>query len=359
MGRQSARIVRKGIDHKDIVGGKFNHVQLWHKGELVWEKLPDSGYQGFKISTSAPSYSYKVCSFFIAGDFTVDWGDGTKEEKTINELTRITHTYPYERTSIIYTATFKGNISDISFKACENMYEILTPLPPSLSEKTDFSSMFAYIDTGLRIPNDLFMYCTNAESFDSCFYSSVIRDSEGRSAIPEGLFEYNINAKSFLNCFANSGFVVIPDGLFENKTLVTNFGNCFYNMPATKIPSNLFKNCVSAETLGGCFSFGDYYEVPEGLFDDMPYLKSVRNCFIQCTNIKSVPYELFDNNNKLEDVYRAFFRCDAITSKIPPLWEREWEDVTKYKGCYYNCRNAENYSDIPNAAFGYWTDDEA
>lgn len=348
MGRQSARIVRKGIDHKDIVGGKFNHIQLWHKGELVWEKLPDSGYQGFKISTSVPMYSYKSCSFYIAGNFTVDWGDGTVEEKAISELTLVTHTYPYQRTATIYTATFNGNITDISFRACENMYEILTPLPPSLSEKTDFTAMFAYIDTGLRIPNDLFMYCTNAQNFNSCFYNSTIRDSEGKAAIPEGLFEHNINAMSFVSCFANSQFAVIPGGLFKNKTLATDFGNCFYGMPATKIPADLFENCVSAKSLTGCFSFGKYYEIPEGLFDDMPYLESVKQCFMQCASIQSVPYTLFDNNDNLEDVYRAFYNCKSITSKIPPLWERVWEDDTKYKGCYYNCISAENYGDIPS-----------
>ena len=358
MGKQSARIRLNGKDHKEIrINGKY-HKLADRDSNVLWEKIAEEPivYDGFKISTSVPAYRYHSCAFYIAGNFTVDWGDGTVEEKTISELTLVTHTYPYQKTATIYTAIFDGNITDMSFEACEHMYEILTPLPPSLSKKTDFSSMFAYIDTGLRIPNDLFKYCTNAQNFDSCFYSSVMHDSEGKGAIPEGLFKYNNQVISFLNCFANSNFVVIPDGLFKNKTLVTDFGNCFYGMPATKIPADLFENCVSAKSLAGCFSFGKYYEIPEGLFDDMPYLESARQCFMNCTSIQSVPYELFDNNDNLEDVYRAFYNCKSITSKIPPLWEREWEDVTKYKGCYYNCGTPENGADVPSF---YWRDMEA
>ena len=340
MGRQSATIRFNGKDHKEIrLNGNF-HDSAHKDSNVLWEKiLNPEVYEGFNIT--AVGYSESVL-FQAKGNFTVNWGDGQTQNYNYSELNYVSHSYS-KVTQRNMDVWISGNVTDISFSAANGIYSFNNALPPSLSGKTDFSTCFAYMNKRTTTINkDLFKYCKSAQNFTSCFYNSRL------AVIPEGLFRNCKNALNFSRCFASNQVISVPSRLFANLSLVTSFEQCFEGNQTTlkKIGEKVFENCLSVIDIGAMFSFTAISELPEGIFDSMVNLEDAKKVCFQCTGLKSVPYTLFDKCNKLNDVYYAFYNCKNITSKVPPLWEREWEDLSKYHGCYYNC-SPENDADIP------------
>lgn len=350
MGRQSARIRLNGKDHKEIrLNGNF-HNSARRDSNVLWEKiLEPEVYEGFKFTSVAKSYSYTTPTFQAKGNFVIDWGDNTTNEYSLSTLSYVTHTYPYSSAKKTYTATISGNVEDISFQASNYIDEILTPLPPTLSQKSDFTNCFSNIKTTnnnsneFKIPSDLFKYCAGARSFENCFYNS-----NGLKAIPVNLFKNNSKATSFASCFRGCGIIEIPNGLFNGKAFVTSFAYCFYGINA-KIPNELFNGCGAVTTVSNCFYLNkSITEIPNNLFDSMGNLEDISRCFFDCDKMTYVPFDLFDNCNRLINATQCFWGCESVTSNVPELWNKE--TIEESKACYYNCSSAKNYNDIP-----YWT----
>lgn len=345
MGRQSARIVRKGIDHKDIVGGKFNHIQLWHKGELVWEKLPDGDvYKGLEL-TSYVEYGNTTFMFKAQGDFKVDWGDGNIEEYHNNSLSYVIHSYSLSYLEKRYYDVFvSGNITDLSFTSATRLSAVKNALPPTL-QKSDFSTMFAYLNSiDLTINSNLFKYCGGVMNFNNCFYNTHLRE------IPQGLFDNCVSARSLHGCFRNTYITAVPDRLFANLTALEDVGYCFNNCSALEtVGMDIFSSCKSITNTTYLFGFAPIKRLEDGLFDDLENLEVAERMCWACTDLEYIPYTLFDNCEKLNNVIGAFYNCNAITSSLPPLWERDisvWGGTyANTRGCYYRCSNAENYKE--------------
>jgi hypothetical protein len=350
MGRQTSRIYFNGKDHKEIYVNKNYHNSANRNTNVLWEKiLEPEVYEGFKFTSVIKSSSYQGPVFQAKGSFAIDWGDGSTNTYNLGSLEYVSHTYPYSSTKKTYTATLTGNLEDVSFQASNYIDSILTPLPPSLSGKSDFTNCFANIKTSnntsgsFSIISELFKYCKNAAIFDNCFYGS-----NGLKVIPANLFKNNSNAQSFASCFRGCGITEIPSGLFSRKSLVTSFAYCFYGINA-KIPNGLFDGCSSVTTLSNCFYLNkSITEIPDNLFDSMAKLEDISRCFFDCDKMTYVPFDLFNNCNELNNATQCFWGCESITSKVPELWNKE--TIVDSKGCYYNCSKAENYNDIP-----YWT----
>jgi hypothetical protein len=212
-----------------------------------------------------------------------------------------------------------------------------------------FANIGELVD-GYTITGDLFKYCVNATNFASCFEKSNLVE------IPKGLFDNCLAATNMNRCFYSDSFAnqitTIPDELFKNLSLVTDFGLCFRGRSAiTTIGKDILANCVSATNLGGFLLDTGIIEIPEGMLDDLVNLEDVSSFCRYCESLETVPSSLFDNCTKLNNIRGAFYNDFSITSSVPPLWEREWEDYTQYEGCYYNCTSASNYSDMES---WYW-----
>lgn len=337
MGKQSARIRLNGKDHKEIkINGKY-HKLADRDSNVLWEKIAEEPivYDGFKMQCIGS------VSFNVAGNGVIDWGDGKTQEYSTPDTGCINVTHSYSD-SVSHEVIVSGDVKNLDFKNCRGIGKIKTPLPPTMKWKTDFSYMFSsYNFSGLVIPSDLFKYCVNAENFDYCFYDTMFY------RIPVGLFDNCKKAKTFRYCFWESGINVyeeycIPPGLFKNNTLATDFSGCFYNWNSYLIlGTDMFANCVSAENLTGCFMGTHIEALDANLFKDMVNLKYLHRAFYNCTYLMDVPYGLFDNCPNLIDVGQAFYNCKRIETAVPPLWEREWEKEEYYRGCYYNCTNAD------------------
>ena len=267
------------------------------------------------------------------------------------------------------------------------------------SSITDFSSCFSFCRALTTIPNDLFAANTAATSFNCCFnYCSSL------TSIPEGLFNGITNCTNFGYCFAScTALTTLPSNLFNGIiTMKTYFNGCFSGCPAlTTLPSNLFNNIANAD-FTWCFSNctgltalssnvfnnitdGDFtwcferctaltslqsnlfnnirnanfkycfndctalITLPSNLFTNITGTASFVFCFYNCTALTTLPSNLFNNITSDVDFGYFFIGCTAVRSNVPELWDTtKWPKFKDHFKCFTDCRNAPNYSSIPD-----------
>lgn len=343
MGKQSARLLYDKKDHKDIFfNGKY-HKQMWvtdaqANPTLMWEKLPEDKYFGLILSDRLiasdyndylPSVAY-VEFFADAYDLTaqtwltVDWGDGTVDK---NVSGRLWHVYPTSD-GTEYEVKIYGEIGNFiawttsggSF--CSAIVGVTTPLQATMTANANiayptFTQMFAYTKGLKSVPSDLLVEFKN----------------------------YNENYMPTSAMFSYSGLEYAPSLLFSGMKI---------------LGGDIFANCFSLETINGSVfsganvaSFERTFEnctslvgISDGVFSTNNQI-SFEKCFNGCTSLAVVPETLFDNCPNIENISYCFNNCSSITSKVPALWEREWEGQSDYIYCYRGCVNASNYDEIP------------
>ena len=222
----------------------------------------DIEYEFFLTTTSTNSFSFKISA---AGEFIVNWGDGTIETITKPDTTNTTYSHTYS-TSKSYTIKLAGqatayntgtSTAAISFEA--SSYRIasidgsLGAIFGTLADGTQprFYQTFYYA-TVMKgtIPENLFAGISGAPA-TYMFYHTFYYCNRLTGAIPDGLFgnltgapASNMFYGTFYNCSGLTG--AIPDGLFGNLTgapAERMFGSTFYNCSGlTSIPENLFGN---------------------------------------------------------------------------------------------------------------------
>lgn len=407
MGKQSSRIVKLNSDHKDISNNGVSHFQLWHNGELLWEKLADEEEDrdyDFALTAKPSGLSARPANFQIKGNVTIDWGDGTIQNVNASYLTKVQRVYS---SSGSYVVKISGNIEDMSFKYSQGIYSIDTPFPATMSAKTDFSEMFytatdtvnstAYDSTyrggfaknlfkncvnavnftkcfygikNLTLPTRLFWNCKKAETFDYCFQNCTFL-----TELPSDVFKYCTNAKSFVGTF-DSSTVIMPRGIFNYCLLAQDFTSCFYNADITgdavytsgytetskplDYLSDMFSGLANVTSFKQCFYYakvyGGYDEagttrygaiIGEDFFSGCVLAADFESCFGHSNGIVGVSTDVFDDCTNAKKFANAFFDCTSIQSNVPALWERG--NVESFASCYNGCTNAQNYADIPDA----------
>lgn len=402
MGKQSSRIVKLNSDHKDISNNGVSHFQLWHNGELLWEKLADEEEDrdyDFALTAKPSGLSARPANFQIKGNVTIDWGDGTIQNVNASYLTKVQRVYS---SSGLYVIKISGNIEDMSFYNSQGIYSINTPFPGTMKDKTDFTEMF-YTDANdiyhstyaggfpkklfsnmvnatnftkcfcgvkdLALPKELFKNCKKAETFDYCFQSCTFAEE-----LPSDIFEYSINAKTFIGTFYNS-VLIVPQNMFTNCLLATDFTECFsgaeitssvvypidyYSNKPVDYLDNMFYGLANVVSFARCFDYanlhGGFIEgtstlswaiLGDNFFGGCVLAENFEWCFHESTGIKNVSEKLFDDCTHANNFLSTFFDCTEIESNVPELWERD--NVETFSGCYSGCTNAQNYADIPDA----------
>ena len=202
-------------------------------------------------------------------NFTVDWGDGTKENSgyevgsskklasiesvKVAEIAELTHTY--SEVNKEYTISISGNytlltsyteekvieiaqwgeteLERIDFEGCTNLTKIASPTNNSFKNITDFSQ--AFMNTGLTsIPEDLFANCPNATNFTGTFCNTKITE------IPEELFKNCNKVESFWGTFANCTELTNYLPLWESQYY--NGGNT--NVGIDKVGESCYGGCT-------------------------------------------------------------------------------------------------------------------
>ena len=300
-------------------------------------------------TSSTSSFSFKIAA---AGEFWVDWGDGTAVEtitKTDTNTRNISHTYTTAGAYAVriggratgYASSYNESNAAISFKNNKNLAKISGSLgeifPTVNGRRPIFHSTF-YGCTNLTgsIPEKLFSGISGAPAV--YMFASTFRGSSGLTgSIPSGLFG-NISGApaaymfdgTFNGCTGLTG--EIPSGLFgelSGAPAPSMFGGTFRGCSGLtgSIPSGLFGNITGAPatymfdaTFNGCSGLTG--EIPSGLFGELsgaPAYSMFGGTFRGCSGLTGeIPLGLFGNlsgtlqNNMFTHTFNG---CSGLTGK--------------------------------------------
>ena len=249
------------------------------------------------------------------------------------------------------------NIPEGLFKYNKNLKTVhllfvnnkIRTIPENLFKYNTKLKMIANIFSGNNIknlPENLFKYNTEVETF-----INVFSGLESLESIPEKIFSNNKKVKSFENAFAyNYKLKTIPENLFKYNTEVEKFRDTFFNCREIEtIPENLFKYNTKAKYFSRTFYYLKKIEtIPENLFKYNTEAENFSYTFSGCEKLKSIPDNLFQNNNKSESFVETFSYCKSLTHLRLP-WSCYSLQESQYRGIFAECRNANNYSSIPES----------
>ena len=350
----------------DYGNGEFATTQVTDTDTVntaVETLVTDNGGRNYKffITTRPNRTSFK---FYLsaAGEFYVDWGDGTR-----NKITR-THTQGSEyshnySTAGTYTIKIGGkatayntstSTAAISFYVNSSQTKIasidgsLGAIFGTLSSDTNNQPRFYWTFYGATnmtgsIPSDLFAGISGAPA--SYMFGHTFNGCSGLTgAIPDGLFAgisgapaSSMFSGTFYGCSGLTG--AIPDGLFAGIS----------GAPAGNMFAYTFKGCSG---LTGA--------IPDGLFGNLsgaPAIYMFYETFEECSKLTSIPENLFGNISGTPKGYmfsKTFYNCTSLTgpsARINGQYLYEiWPDATTYyvDNMYYNATGLSDYSNIPS-----------
>ena len=326
-------------------------------------------------TSSTSSFSFSISA---AGEFWVDWGDGSDVEtitKTDTNNQTISHTYTTAGTYDIkiggLVTKYLTYLGAISFKSNTNLAGIsgsLGAIFPTLangSQPIFYATFSSCTNLTGSIPENLFAGISGApayQMFSSTFYGCTGLTGEipgnlfagvkgapardmfygtfsgctGLTSIPEGLFAGISGAPAscmFLDTFKNcTGLTSIPEGLFAGISGTPAnymFQQTFYNCSGLtgSIPAGLFGNLSGApasnmfsSTFSGCSGLTG--EIPSGLFGELsgaPAYSMFGGTFYGCTGLTGeIPLGLFGNlSGTLQNnmFTHTFNGCGGLTGK--------------------------------------------
>ena len=300
-------------------------------------------------SSDTSSFSFNISA---AGEFWVDWGDGSDiqvitKADTTNQT--ISHTYAAAGAYAVriggrttgYASSYNESGAAISFKNNKNLAKIsgsLGEIFPTVNGRRPIfrSTFYGCINLTGSIPEKLFSGISGAPAV--YMFASTFRGSSGLTgAIPSGLFG-NISGApaaymfdgTFNGCTGLTG--EIPAGLFgelSGAPAASMFGGTFRGCSGLtgSIPSGLFGNISGAPatymfdaTFNGCSGLTG--EIPSGLFGELsgaPAYSMFGGTFRGCSGLTGeIPLGVFGNlsgtlqNNMFTHTFNG---CSGLTGK--------------------------------------------
>lgn len=299
-----------------------------------WPAL--EGENIFRFTVEYSSETSVIYSGLMVFDGVIDWGDGTTE--TFNNVpanydydTRwrgiATHIYSSYGT---YQVSLIGNLLDWATRTMAygefGLVSIDTPFPRSMQRREDFTRVCEGAVKLTSLPSGLFRYCPNVKTLARGFSSNPTLHT-----VPPDLLEGCVNLES----------VVF---LFEMNSYIDRYG-----VGLTDLPSSLFSQCPSITDMHGAFYYNKGLRtIPDGFLDVQQNLRNASDMFYQ-SGITAIPRWTFANCPLINDFTSTFFECEDIVEDLPPLWEDfshlRWNQTG---WCFWRCRNAPNYADVPD-----------
>ena len=295
----------------------------------------------FTLTTTDDTDTFSF-SISAAGEFIVDWGDGTVETITKPDTTNTTYTHNYD-TAGAYTIGLSGQATAYNtgtFTAAISFY---------IDYSNTQSKKIASIDGSLGA---IFGTLSSDTNNQPRFFDTFSGASNMTGSIPENLFAGISGApasymfyETFWGCSGLTG--AIPDGLFGNLTgepadgmFASTFSDCSGLTGA--IPDGLFGNLTGAPasymfsgTFSGCSGLTG--AIPENLFGNISgTVKSgmFDSTFYNCTSLTGPSaringqylYEIWPNAPSSYD-YGPYYGCTGLSdySTMPAVW-RSWND---------------------------------
>ena len=341
--------------------------------------------------TTTPDTSGFEFSISAAGEFVVDWGDGTVETITKPDTTDTKYSHGYD-TAGAYTIGLSGQATayntntstaaisfyydgDTQSKKIASIDGSLGAIFGTLPDATEKQPRFYWTFYGASnmtgsIPSDLFAGISGAPA-SNMFYRTFYNCS-GLTSIPDGLFAgisgapaSYMFAYTFEGC---SGLTSIPAGLFagiSGAPAESMFAYTFYNCSGlTSIPAGLFAGISGAPAEGmfsGTFSGcnGLTGAIPDGLFAGISGASAsfmFAGTFEGCRGLTSIPENLFGNisgptqGNMFSSMFDSCTSLTGPSARINGKYLYEiWPELSfnYVKGPYYGCTGLSDYSTMP------------
>ena len=318
----------------------------------------------FTLTTTpnTSSFSFKISA---AGEFVVDWGDGTVETITKPDTTNTTYSHNYT-TAGAYTIGLSGQATAYN----TDPYTAAISFVDTVDWEFDSTRQIASINGSLGA---IFGTLPDATEKQPRFCQTFYNASNMEGSIPENLFAgiygapaSNMFYYTFDSCKGLTG--AIPDGLFAGiygAPAEWMFSGTFsYCSGLTSIPSDLFAG-ISGAPAEAMFSYTFYWcsgltgAIPAGLFGNLtgaPAYGMFRNTFDGCSGLTSIPENLFGNISGPAQnymFYYTFYNCTSLTgpsARINGKYLYEiWPDATsdQVDGMYSSATGLSDYATMP------------
>ena len=314
----------------DYGNGEFATTQVADTDTVntaVETLVTDNGGRNYKffITTISNTTSFK---FYIsaAGEFYVDWGDGTRNKITRTNTQELEYSHNYS-TAGTYTIKIGGKAT--AYNTASN-----TPaIGFSRIIYTHYAYNIASIDGSLGA-----IFGTLADGSQPRFYETFSGAYNMTGSIPANLFTGISGApasymfyETFFDCRGLTG--AIPDGLFagiSGAPASSMFSGTFHGCRGlTSIPSDLFAGISGAPasfmfrgTFSGCSGLTG--AIPDGLFGNLtgaPADSMFGGTFQGCSHLTgAIPDGLFGNLSgaPASSMFsRTFYACSGLTGAIP------------------------------------------
>ena len=293
----------------------------------------------FTLTTTPDTSSFSF-SISAAGEFVVDWGDGTVETITKPDTTDTTYTHNYD-TANTYTIGLSGQATAYNFS--KYTAAISFRVGSNTSAKETNVKKIASIDGSLGA---IFGTLTRSAYNQPQFYETFSGASNITCSIPAKLFTGISGAPAedmFRSTFSNcSGLTSIPAGLFAGISgapaplmFDSTFSGC---SGLTSIPSDLFAG-ISSNPASHMFRFtfkncSGLTSIPENLFGNISgtaQYQMFEGMFMGCTSLTGPSARI--NGQYLYEIwptypgwfYGAYIGCTGLSdyATMPTMWKTD------------------------------------
>ena len=317
--------------------------------------VPEDAVYDFYLTTTSDTDVFAM-QISAAGEFYIDWGDGTVETITKPDTTDTTYSHNYD-TAGAYTIGIGGQATAYNTNDTAAISFYVNSLQPKIASiDGSLGAIFGTLANG------------GQPQFNLTFYGA----SNMTGSIPSDLFAGISGAPArymfsgtFGGCSGLTG--AIPDGLFGNltgKPAKSMFTGTFEGCRGlTSIPSDLFAGISGApamsmfqNTFTGCRGLTS---IPSDLFAGIsgaPAMSMFQSTFYGCSGLTSIPENLFGNISGTAQsnmFHRTFHGCTSLTGPsaringqyLYEIWpSASWDEVGDM---YYNATKLSDYSNIP------------
>lgn len=245
MSIHSSLISHKTLDHtyKRVIFQGKDHVQIWHKGELIWDRREEQK----ELFAFAPTIADAEW-VYVKGAGTVRWLDGTTEDfKDVYRGVVLRHESSFAVYPEVEVYGYLYN-NDIDTKHVRSIKGKLGTRAPSIGPDNQFEMAYHLKEIGY------------------------------------GLFYNNPQYEDFEYCFATTGLERITGDPFANCVNAKNINYCFLNRGLREVPFGMFGDCVNLESCIGTFAGCEYITTAVPELWKNPSIKEHEACFRGCVN---------------------------------------------------------------------------
>lgn len=297
----------------------------------------------------------KVLKPFVSKGNRIEIPEGLFRNNT--KATNFTHAFENMNIATVPENLFANNTEVTSFNGlftgCTELETVPADLFKNNQKVTDFKWLFYATDVK-TLPVGLFKYCAPSKPIfiNQMFQNAIIED------FPEGFFEGLDEVKFISQLFESATFLKpLKNGILKGLVNATAAEKMFYRADITEIPEGLFDgfgaNSTSVNLEYTFFGCNGLVSVPARMFDPIAdKVKSIKQCFQNCTNLKSIPEGFGNSLTNLTNASNAFYGCEALETLPSEMFKGAADKLSNLSSMFWGCTSLKS---VPDGLFGFIT----